>query len=97
MWCPALTTTVGDVINADALGDALKEVGTPPWVCETCHKPDCEGTHMRDVPVRDTSGKLYDAYSNVVPQHVCPACGRNMQEQHCKLICACGYFVSCSE
>lgn len=27
----------------------------------------------------------------------CPSCGRTLQERKCKLICGCGYFLSCSD
>jgi hypothetical protein len=27
----------------------------------------------------------------------CPQCGRAMQSHRCKLVCECGYFMSCSE
>lgn len=27
----------------------------------------------------------------------CPSCGRTLQERKCKLICSCGYFLSCSD
>lgn len=27
----------------------------------------------------------------------CPSCGRTLQEHKCKLICSCGYFLSCSD
>lgn len=27
----------------------------------------------------------------------CPQCGRVLQSHRCKLVCECGYFMSCSE
>jgi hypothetical protein len=27
----------------------------------------------------------------------CPNCGAGLDERKCKLICACGYFLSCSD
>jgi len=27
----------------------------------------------------------------------CPVCGRLMESRRCKLLCECGYFMSCSE
>ena len=27
----------------------------------------------------------------------CPQCGRILQSHRCKLVCECGYFMSCSE
>lgn len=27
----------------------------------------------------------------------CPQCGRILQPHRCKLVCECGYFMSCSE
>ena len=27
----------------------------------------------------------------------CPQCGRILQPHKCKLVCECGYFMSCSE
>ena len=27
----------------------------------------------------------------------CPSCGRQLVDRGCKLICACGYFLSCSD
>lgn len=28
---------------------------------------------------------------------VCAACGARMEERKCKLICRCGYYLSCSD
>ncbi len=30
-------------------------------------------------------------------QEYCPQCGRALQPRECKLICECGYFMSCSD
>lgn len=27
----------------------------------------------------------------------CPSCGAELEERRCKLVCACGYFLSCSD
>jgi len=27
----------------------------------------------------------------------CPACGGTLESRHCKLICVCGYYCSCSD
>jgi hypothetical protein len=27
----------------------------------------------------------------------CPQCGRALEPHRCKLVCACGYFMSCSD
>ncbi len=27
----------------------------------------------------------------------CPQCGRMLEGHRCKLVCACGYFMSCAE
>jgi hypothetical protein len=27
----------------------------------------------------------------------CANCGAQMDERHCKLVCRCGYFLSCSD
>ncbi len=27
----------------------------------------------------------------------CPSCGAGLDERKCKLICGCGYFLSCSD
>lgn len=34
------------------------------------------------------------------PDLVCPQCGKQLQDVHCKLVCTdhqCGFFISCSE
>ena len=28
---------------------------------------------------------------------VCPNCGKTLQERKCKLLCACGYYLSCAD
>jgi hypothetical protein len=33
----------------------------------------------------------------VNPSDFCPACGWRLQSRACKLICACGYYMSCSD
>ena len=30
-------------------------------------------------------------------QEYCPLCGRALQSHKCKLVCECGYFMSCSD
>jgi ribosomal protein S27AE len=30
-------------------------------------------------------------------QEYCPRCGRALQSHKCKLVCECGYFMSCSD
>jgi len=45
--------------------------------------------------------EMSDATTNVSPvvegREVCPRCGQTLHPQKCKLLCQCGYFMSCAE
>jgi hypothetical protein len=63
-----------------------------------------------DAPAAQLAIRLVDADNGVVEEGVLPAaidpgivvltcanCGARMDERKCKLICDCGYFLSCSD
>ena len=38
-----------------------------------------------------------DSFSKLDDHEYCPQCGRLLESRRCKLVCECGYFMSCSE
>ena len=58
-------------------------------------RPAQEPSGTGDVPIR-----FFDEGDEVDPAAViltCANCGAPMDERKCKLICRCGYFLSCSD
>ena len=59
----------------------------------------------RPQPIRILDGDDDETVGSAPPDHVDPAaliltcanCGAAMDERKCKLICRCGYFLSCSD
>lgn len=47
-------------------------------------------------PARPPASDMVDADPGAVIL-VCANCGARMEERKCKLICRCGYFLSCSD
>jgi hypothetical protein len=55
---------------------------------------------MGHTPIVMLDGDDDDAFVNADPGVVvltCANCGAKMDERKCKLICRCGYFLSCSD
>jgi hypothetical protein len=48
-----------------------------------------------DEPDEDSTGGIDEDPGIVVL--TCASCGAQMDERKCKLICRCGYFLSCSD
>jgi hypothetical protein len=48
----------------------------------------------REKPRRGPEKNLSPAIGG---QEFCPQCGRALQSHKCKLVCECGYFMSCSD
>ncbi len=49
------------------------------------------------VNLTNSSGPTVNVSPVVEGKEVCPLCGRVLRSQRCKLVCECGYFMSCSE
>jgi hypothetical protein len=52
------------------------------------------------LPDEPRSGAVVEAAGDVDPGAIvrtCANCGAAMDERKCKLICRCGYFLSCSD
>ena len=52
-------------------------------------------------PDKQPPGKTTEPEKNLSPvsdgREHCPQCGRTLEPQKCKLVCECGYFMSCSD
>ena len=46
--------------------------------------------------ITDSDGDEAD-YDRALVMQTCANCGARMVERKCKLICTCGYFLSCSD
>ena len=59
-------------------------------------RPAQEPSDMGDVPIRffDEGDDEVDPAAVIL---TCANCGAPMDERKCKLICRCGYFLSCSD
>jgi hypothetical protein len=59
------------------------------------NEPGIEGhTEERD---EDRRGPDRNLSPVIEGQEYCPQCGRALQSRKCKLVCECGYFMSCSD
>ena len=53
-------------------------------------------------PAQELPGaRAYGAAKNLSPvvdgKEYCPQCGHVLESRRCKLVCSCGYFMSCAE
>ena len=56
---------------------------------------------MEEGRAEEKNGSRREPDRNLSPvidgQEYCPQCGRALQSHRCKLVCECGYFMSCSD
>lgn len=45
----------------------------------------------------DVAGPDFEPEDPAALMLVCASCGAHMDERKCKLVCRCGYFLSCSD
>jgi hypothetical protein len=50
-----------------------------------------------DVNNSDMAGGEKNLSPVVDGREICPVCGRILESKRCKLVCECGYFMSCAE
>ena len=50
-----------------------------------------------DTPPPSPEGQFSPDYDRALVMLKCANCGAQMTERKCKLICTCGYFLSCSD
>jgi len=51
----------------------------------------------RRLPSAEEPGAAQNLSPIVDGKEYCPRCGRVLESHRCKLICRCGYFMSCAE
>lgn len=78
------TGTIGNGIHATAARAPIRLLDTAD---------DAPGPN-RDAPTLAAGVEPHDPGELIL---VCANCGARMDERKCKLICRCGYFLSCSD
>jgi len=62
---------------------------------------DVERVRVEDRASSEPDESREAAEKNLAPvvdgKEYCPGCGRPLQAAKCKLVCECGYFMSCSD
>jgi len=80
------------------------EAAAPSQPGSSEHQPHTDREHFSAGQLAKTASLSAEQFSagqlatstNSSAEH-CPQCGRAMQSHRCKLVCECGYFMSCSE
>ena len=57
-------------------------------------EPQTQPMAVPPIEISDTEPADYD---RALVMQTCANCGARMIERKCKLICTCGYFLSCSD
>ncbi len=52
---------------------------------------------LADRDEEETQGAERNLAPVIDGREICPQCGRALQAAKCKLVCECGYFMSCSD
>ncbi len=59
--------------------------------------PAGPGEHLLPISDPESRVEIRNPKSEIRDREYCPQCGRVLEPRKCKLICECGYFMSCSD